>query len=238
MKLPVGKLAPSAAALAFAAYCMWPSLVELASAPRPTPPKKVPELAASLLSPEISPSPTRNPFEWTDAALLAAEAATRAPKAAGKVAAKTVAQAATAIRSPNTVGTTAVQAAVLGKAKTPDEPMDPLGGLRLEATSTLGRQRLAVINGQMYALHDRLAGDSSTPPYRIVGVLSHMVLLEREGKTVELTYSDAASRAALSPRAGVRGKSAAAGAASSKKPRAASTAAKSGGNNPSNKTGN
>ena len=214
MVIPVGKLAPSAAALVFVADCVWPSLSELASAPRPTPPKKVPELAAALFSPAMPPCPTRNPFEWTDAALLAA--AKESPKAARK---------------------TAVQAAALGTAKTPDKPVDPLGGLKLDATSILGVQRLAVINGQLYALHDRLAGNSATPPYRIVGVLSYKVLLEREGKTVELTYSDGASRSASSAHAGVRGKPAAAGASLAVKPRAASKVAKSGGNKQSSKAG-
>jgi hypothetical protein len=214
MVIPVGKLAPPAAALVFVAYCVWPSLSELASGPRPTPPKKVPELAAALFSPAMLPSPTRNPFEYTDAALLAA--AKKSPKAAGR---------------------TAVQAAALGTAKTADKPVDPLGGLRLDATSILGDQRLAVINGQLYALHDSLAGNSATPPYRIVGVFSYKVLLEREGKTVELAYSDAASRSASAPHAGVRGKLAAAGASLVKKPQAASTVAKSGGNNLSNKAG-
>jgi hypothetical protein len=213
MVIPVGKLAPSAAALVLAAYCVWPSLSELASAPRPTPSKKVPELAAALFSPAMPPCPTRNPFEWTDAALLAA-----------------------AKGSPKAVGKTAVQAAALGTAKTADKPVDPLGGLTLDATSILGDQRLAVINGQLYALHDRLAGNSSTP-YRIVGVFSYKVLLDREGKIVELTYSDAASRSASSPHAGVRGKPAAAGASLAKKPQAASTVAKSGGNNQSSKAG-
>jgi hypothetical protein len=214
MAIPVGKLAPSAVALVFVADCVWPILSELTLAPRPTPPKKVPELAAALASPAMPPRPTRNPFEWTDAALLAA--AKGSPKAARK---------------------TAAQTAALGTAKTPDKPVDPLGALKLDATSILGDRRLAVINGQLYALHDRLAGDSSTPPYRIVGVLPCKVLLEREGKTVELTYSDTASRSASSPRAGVRGKAVAAGAAPAANPRTASKVAKSGGNRQSSKAG-
>jgi len=200
--------------MVFVAYCVWPSLSEMASAPRLTPPKKVPELAAALFSPAMPPCPTRNPFEWTDAALLAA-----------------------AKQSPKAVGKTAAQAATLGTAKVADKPVDPLGGLRLEATSILGDRRLAVINGQLYALHDRLAGNASTPPYRIVGVLSYKVLLEREGKTVELTYSETASRPASSPRAGVRGKPAAAGASLAVKPQAASAVVKAGGNNQSSKAG-
>ncbi len=60
MVLSVGKVAPSAVVLAFVGYCVWPSVSELASGPRPPkPPAKVPELAATLFAPKLPPPPTR-----------------------------------------------------------------------------------------------------------------------------------------------------------------------------------
>ena len=54
-------------------------------------------------------------------------------------------------------------------------------------------ERLAVINGHVYAVRESLpASNSATPPLKIVDVLPYKVLLEGEGKALELTYSNAA----------------------------------------------
>ena len=206
--------------LAFVGYCVWPSVSELTSdPPPPKPPAKVPELAAALFSPTMPPRPTKNPWGGKDAASLAA--AKEAAKAADKTAEAPAGSAA---------------------AKTPDKPVDPLDGLKLDATCILGDQRLAVINGQLYAPQETLsAGNSSTPPFKIVSVLPYKVLLEREGKTVELTYSDVVSRPASSPQADRAGGKptppTARRVTRATKPPAASTASQSGGNNQSSKAG-
>ena len=84
--------------------------------------------------------------------------------------------------------------------KTPDKPIDPLAGLTLDATCIVGGQRLAMISGRLYAAKETLsAGKSSTPAYKVVDVLPYKVLLENDGKTVELTYSDVARPAASKP---------------------------------------
>lgn len=221
MAISAGKLAPSAVILAFVGYCVWPSLSEMMSdPPPPKAPAKVPELAASLLSPTMAPVPTRNPWGGMDAASLTAA------KAAAKEAAK--------MEAAKTADKTAGALAGSAAATTPNEPVDPLAGLKLDATCILGNQRMAMINGQMCALHERLsAGNSPTSP-KVVGVFPYKVLLEYGGKTVELKYSDTASPSSSSQ----KGKPGSAGKASgAKKPQAAATGAKSGGNNPSDKAG-
>lgn len=180
MAISAGKLAPSVVVLAFVGYCVWPSLSEMMSPPPP--PKaaaKVSELAASLFSPTMGPVPTRNPWGGLDAASLAA----------AKESAKSV----------DTSSEAVVDSAI---AKTPAGPVDPLAGLRLDATSILGDQRVAVINGQMCAAEEVVTLENA--PYRVIRVLAYKVVLEREGKIMELTYSNVASKPAASPKAGVQ----------------------------------
>ena len=198
MAISAGKVAPSAVVLAFVGYCVWPSLSELTSSPPPKPPVKVPELAAALFSPTMPPCPTKNPWGGMDAASLAA--AKEAAKAADM-----------------TAGAPAGSAAA-------KKPVDPFDGLKLEATCILGNQRLAMINGQLYAPQEMpSAGNSSTPPFRVVSVFPNRVLLECKGKTMELTYEGVVSRPASSPKA--------------KSPKAAVMGLQSGGKSQSGKAG-
>jgi hypothetical protein len=197
MVISLNKLAPRVIALAAVGYCIWPSLSDLQSDVKPMTLKKVTELSASLFSPKLSPSPTRDPFGGPDAASLAS------------------------VKKSPAGGNSARSSA--GKAT--DIPADPLGGLRLDATCILGQQRAAVISGQLYASHEKISsGNSSTSPYKVVSVFPYKVLLEHEGKTLELKYSDVAPRSALSRQAGSRAKhGAAAGAPRAKKSQDAAT---------------
>lgn len=185
MNLTVAKVAPSAVVLAFVGYCMWPSLAELASDPQPKPREKVPELAAALFSPAMSECPTQNPFGGSDAASLAAQA--EPGKASGK--------------GPGA-------AADSGKAAKADRSAGS-DALTLNATCILGDQRLAVINGELYAPQQTLS--TGVASYKVLSVSSHKVLLERGGKTVELTYADVAARPSSSSQASVRPKLGSAG---------------------------
>jgi hypothetical protein len=203
MQLPLDKLAPRAIALAVVGYCVWPCLTAFTSRPAAKPPEKLPELAATLLKPALAPFPARNPFERKHAAVAASvKRGKPSPAAANKTAGKATGRVAT-------------------------KAVDPLSALSLDATCIVGGRRLAMINGRLYATQEKLgAGNSSTPPYKIVGVLPYKVLLELEGKNVELTYSNLASRPASSRRAGGATRPGGAGA----------SRAKSGGSNKSSKT--
>jgi hypothetical protein len=175
MAIRLGNVVPRAIALAVVGYCVWPSISELTSQPQPAPAKKVPELAASLFSPTLTPPPARDPFGGT--AITAGPTGAKTGLAHGRPAAAASSAAA--------------------KAATP--PPDPLQGLRLDATCIVGDQRLAVINGKVYAAEERVsAGTSMANSPKIVSVLPYKVVLERDGKTVELTYSNVASRPAKS----------------------------------------
>jgi hypothetical protein len=182
MAISAGKLAPSAVVLAFLGYCAWPSLSEMVSPPPPPPPPaKVPELAASLFSPTMPPVPTRNPWGGLDAASLAAKQS---------------------VKQADTQSDEVVDSAL---AKAVSEPVDPLTQLKLGATSILGDQRMAVINGRLCAAEETLTvGDT---PYRVVRVLPYKVMLEHKGNIVELTYANVASRAAATTPGGEEAKS-------------------------------
>jgi len=205
MTISVGKMAPRVIVLAAVAYCAWPSVSELTSESTPPPAKKVADLPAALFSPAMPPCPARNPFGGKDAAALAA--ATRSPAAAGETGARP-------------------KPAASAAAKLPDKPLDPLGGLKLDATCILGDQRLAMINGQLYASREKLPAGNAAPPFRIVSVLPYKVLLERDGKTLELTYANVASRPA-----------AAVAASRPSRPQAVSAGAEAGGANRAGRTG-
>ncbi len=175
MSVSAGKFAPSAVVVAFVGYCLWPTVSQWVSTPNaPQPAGKAVELAASLFSPKLGPAPTTNPFGGLDAASLAEaiknrEAASLRPST----------------QSKDTTNKAAVR------------KVDPLAGLRLEATCILGDQHLAIINGKTYAPEELLAADGSAmPPRKVVRVLPDMVVLECQGKTAELKYSSVSDKAA------------------------------------------
>ena len=70
-------------------------------------------------------------------------------------------------------------------------PADPLSSLTLSATSILAEQRLAVINGRIYAERERLkSNDPSAPPCVVARILPDRVILECEGRTATLSYAN------------------------------------------------
>ena len=70
------------------------------------------------------------------------------------------------------------------------QPGDLLKELTLDATCIGGERQLAVINNQMYALHQMLSEPNpAAPPCKIVDVRPYEVLLECQGKTLTLKYS-------------------------------------------------
>ncbi len=94
----------------------------------------------------------------------------------------------------------AAKAAPAGSAAA-KKRVGPFDGLKLEATCILDNQRLAVINGQLYAPQKMPSAGNSSTSFRVVSVFPNKVLLECKGKTVELTYEGVVSRPAKSPKA-------------------------------------
>jgi hypothetical protein len=191
MAVSVGNLAPRAIVLGLVAVGVWPSVSHFLSEDKPPAPEAMPELAASLLSPKLAPRPERDPFGLV---------ATR------QVSAKEAAK----LRA-------ARSAAAAGRNGPPAKPVDPLSGLILTATCIVGDQRLAVINGRLYApketvVMDKLVakrpanakGPAPAPapaaaeapaaaPYQVVDVFPYRVLLAHNGQLLELGYSNTAS---------------------------------------------
>jgi hypothetical protein len=170
MALTAGKLAPSLAVTAFMGYCVWPSVSDIVSPPPPPPTaEKIAELAPSLFNPKLPPPPQKNPFGGLSAGALA-EA-----KAAGRFAGQT----------------TKMQGPAIKKAM---KAFNPVAELRLEATSILGNDKLAVINGNFYAPGQRIPTPTGTGNgCTVADVLPNKVLLAYQGKTVTLTYSNTAA---------------------------------------------
>ena len=176
MAISANILAPRVIALAAVGYCLWPSLTAFMSETASKPPAKVAALETGLLAPKMPPLPARDPFQ------VKAEPVANAP------------------------AKSAANKSKLAAHEAVKKPIDPLEGLTLDATCIVGNQRLAVINGRLYAAPELLLESSSaTSPPKIVNVLPYKVLLEWGGKTLELTYSNVASSAAASRDTDVHG---------------------------------
>jgi hypothetical protein len=168
----VVKLAPQAVVLAAALYWVWPNLVGGSSQDETKPAAGSPGFTAVALMPTFPQPPKRNPF--------------------GAPGADSITRTGSGLANPKAAEANAKTAATKGGGKAE--------GLVLNATCIVGKQRLAMIDGRLYGAQETLpAGSAAGSSYKIVDVLPYKVLLEREGKTLELTYSDATSHAATSP---------------------------------------
>jgi hypothetical protein len=175
MAISAAKVAPRAIAIATVGYCIWPSLTASFAEPESTPPVKVAELSTSLLSPALPPCPTRNPFARYDTAKSSSPG-------------KSGTSAGLAAKSPGATAATIVR-----------KQVDPLNGLRLDATCIVGDQRMAIINGHVYtAPHTLRASTPTASPLTMVDVLPYKVLFEYEGRRLELGYPNLLARAASS----------------------------------------
>ncbi len=183
MVISPAKLVPRVVAAAVMGYCVWPTLADFISGAQTKPQEALPEVRASLLTP-ATPSPlTRNPLQKPVVVQAKGDPA-KSAKAAGKT------------------GSSAA-------AKADSKPVDPLSGLMLNAIFSVGQQRLAVINGRSYAAGDKLPVSTAASTALTVGsVLPYSVLLERDGSTLELKYSDTVSSGGSSPAASGAGPSA------------------------------
>ncbi|MEN6449783.1 MAG: hypothetical protein ABFC96_04750 [Thermoguttaceae bacterium] len=174
MEISTAKWLPRGVALAVAGCVAWPSLSALLpeSAAKP---RKPPDAVALVAAPAQMPHPKRNPFG-------ARGSKKQLPRSQGKV---------------DGVGSASYP-------KLGANGSDGLDAFRLEATCIVGDRRLAVINGRLYAPDEPLIepprADSKAAPKgvaaeplvvgKIVDVMPYKVLLECQGKTLELSYSD------------------------------------------------
>jgi hypothetical protein len=172
---------------------------------KPPAPEQMPELAAKLLSPKLPPLPTRDPFG------LALPGRKPPPKDLAKQ------------RGGNR---SLSRSNAAGKNNASGKAVSPLSGLSLTGTCILGDQRLAVINGRLYAPKETLTTDKpavkraandkaaaadepASSSYQVVEVFPYKVLLAHNGQVLELEYSNVTSGPPSSarggPKAGGRG---------------------------------
>ncbi len=142
--------------LAAVAYAVWPTVSDALWPPAPPPAERVPELASSLLAPKLPSPPLRDPFSGK---LITQRRPAAAPKSdlAKKPAGRPAQEAAKAARQAGAKSAGAIASA---KAR------ETLRGFTLQATSIVGDQRMAVINGRVYAVGEGLRvarRDAATP---------------------------------------------------------------------------
>jgi len=193
MDIPLDKVIPRALALAVVGYCLWPSMTAFFSKPKVESPKKLPELSAALLSPAMPPTPTRDPFK-KNTATLASALKKVLPSAAKSATGKGTQNPAAALDSTVKMEQR-VASASHGQGKPTGKGAKHSDGLTLEATCIVGDQRLAVINGRLYAPKETLSlpGLSATP-CEVISVLPYKVVLKCGENNKELTYPNVASK--------------------------------------------
>lgn len=157
---------------AMVGYCCWPYVFGLGQGAA-TPATDTPAaIAASALLPSIDPAPDRDPFR--------------------------VATPAQAVTEPSTDAAHDEASAEFefdaGTERGDELESDAnrsLGRLALSATFVRGDQRVALINGRVYAPGEPLADSgSSASPFVVSEIFADKVVIERNGQTTELSYSD------------------------------------------------
>lgn len=181
MAISVNNLAPRVVALAVVGFCVWPSISDLLSTTETKPPQPPEELAASLLKPKLPPALKRSPFGG----------ALKGPESSGDNALAKGGAPGQKGDATKKGGATKSKEAAMGGAL--------LAELSLDGTSIAGDQSFAVINGRVFSNGDSIAElIPITPPFKIVNIAPYKVVLEREGKLAELTYSNTPSKSTLS----------------------------------------
>ena len=182
MQLQYGKMAPTGFMIVVAGYWCWPFLDGLGAGVRSQEDKSLPEVTAELLSPKIDPPPERDPFHALYPGQIT-PVETQDPDAGGTVqdGDEFVTSGADAEKTP--------PASAEGDFNASERTANPLGGLTLNATFIKGDQRVALINGRPYMQGELLdLSNSSSGDCLVKRIDSYAVLIEHNGRTVELSY--------------------------------------------------
>lgn len=205
MDIPLDKVIPRVLAVAIVGYCLWPSYNVYFSKPMEKKAKEIPELTASLLSPEMPPSPGRDPFLSGSAAV--ASTLQNAPKTAVNVKSD---KGRSKPAPTKTIADKKVVKYAVGsvrKDKLRPSRAENSKPMTLEATCIVNDRRLAVINGRLYAPDDKISvPEVSAAPCKIVNVLPYKVLLKCGEKKVELSFPNTSAKSNAAPRRTVKKK--------------------------------
>ncbi len=194
MAVSIGKFAPTAIVLAAVGYCCWPYLEDPGHRPKMEE-KKLPEIAASVLSPTIKPAPGRDPFGMTgEVDMFKVLEASTGKKGATKPGegppAKKLTPAeekAAREKEKEEAAKKAAEAAEIARKAVAQDLKVALNSTTLNATYLRGTHHVAVINREVFKEGQTL-DNLSTRPIKIAKIAPRKVLLELEGQTVELTY--------------------------------------------------
>jgi hypothetical protein len=233
---PYIKFIPTVLLVAIAGYLAWGYCEDAAPAP---PAVNLPAVGAEHLHPTQPPQLTRDPFgdtvrfelgELVDATKKGRPVVTAPtgdkkttttvanPKSTGQktTGGTTGPGAITSVTKPNSPG---IAGAKPGSTTGPAGANAPAGAkstptpLVLNATLIYGDSRVALINGHVYRLGDRLDnGSTEGESLRVADIRHDRVLLERAGKQTELTYSNESTTGPAPKRGAAPAKPALAGA--------------------------
>ena len=157
----IEKLAPTGVVVALVGLCCWPHLTDSEVRLDMQQENDLPQVTQSLLSPDILPAPDRDPFRDM-----------RINSTGGMQE-----QLATTAGPGTGGGSSEIDIAA------------ELSKLVLNATYVRGDRRVALINGELYALGETLDGSpSGSQTFIVMQISLHKVLLKRQGQTVELSY--------------------------------------------------
>jgi hypothetical protein len=198
----LAKLIPTIILVATIGYLAW-SHYDLDAAAGALP-SNLPEISADLLRPTAPPPTERDPFGKSVRFELG-ETSDERPEPGKKTGAKTAGTTSTPPPSqgnpanpgdPTRPGTTgadqsaAAPAARLSPAEAAVVVERALAELVLNATLLSGDQRVAMINGLAYRPGDPVAAADADAQLRVAEIHHHHVVLEREGKQVDLTFAN------------------------------------------------
>lgn len=183
MAMSVNKMAPSAIMIAAVGYCCWPYLhqpdVRPVTASKEV--SKAHEIPLELLTPDVGAAQPRDPFDL--------KAKLEKDSKSGLVAAKKKGEEGLNPESAVAIAAREEAARKSAAEKAAKELREALDGLELNGTYVSSRQRVAVINSQLYAEGQTVRPANAKAKSFVVSQISqHKVVLKLEAQTAELSY--------------------------------------------------
>jgi hypothetical protein len=187
MPISLGKVVPRVIVVAALGYNAWPSITFLTNPPPAKQTTKPTEMSKSLLSPAQIPAPKRNPF-LTQEEQIAMDASEDTAKEGNQAKFKHSGQGRNA-------------------SEDEEDSEQKTQKVVLNATYITNNSRLAIINGHVYKTRESSVASQDTPGFTVLEIYPDRVLLESDGKSLELTYPDKAAGRAAAEGNTARGKS-------------------------------
>ena len=187
MAMTVNKLAPSMIVVAAVGYCCWPYLDQPEMRPAVIKEiSKTHEIPLELLAPEVGAAQARDPFDLKEKMGKAADGSLLSAK---KGDAKGADAKSTDSESPVAIAAREAAARAMAAEKAAQELRDALKGLVLNGTFVSNRQRVAVINSELYAEGQTVRPvDAKAKSFVVSKISQHKVVLQLGAQSAELSY--------------------------------------------------